>query len=319
MVNEILVNLVNSVLGSGKPRSKGNQSYICPFHTQEVISEKLEINFDDSSPNYQHWACWSCPSSNKSSGKSILSLFKKKNVSSYYMEELQKIIPKGTKVSFYKESEKPIQEVHLPKEFKKFNSDPKNLTERKALHYLTQRGITQDDIDKYNIGYCEYGKYSKRIIIPSYNNEGKLNFYTGRSFEHNSYNKYLNSDTSKDIIMFELFINWNSPVILVEGCFDAIAVKRNVIPIMGKNIQNNLMKKLIQQSVKKIYVCLDNDALDYALEYCQTFMNEGKKVYLIELKDKDPSKIGFSEFTNLIHNANPLTEYSLMERKLQLI
>jgi len=31
MVNELLVNLVNSVLGTGKRTARGNQSYHCPF------------------------------------------------------------------------------------------------------------------------------------------------------------------------------------------------------------------------------------------------------------------------------------------------
>ncbi len=119
--------------------------------------------------------------------------------------------------------------------------------------------------------------------------------------------------------MFELFINWNSPIVLVEGVFDAIAVKRNAIPIMGKNIQNNLMKKIIQNSVSKIYIALDKDAMDYSIEYCIKFIDAGKKVFLIDLQDKDPSVMGFNEFTKLIQEAQPLTEYSLMERRLELI
>ncbi len=38
-------------------------------------------------------------------------------------------------------------------------------------------------------------------------------------------------------IPFEIFINWNSPIIRCEGMFDAISIKRNAIPLLGKNIQ----------------------------------------------------------------------------------
>ena len=39
-----------------------------------------------------------------------------------------------------------------------------------------------DDILKHNIGYCDEGKYSNRIIIPSYDSDGQLNFFVGRDF-----------------------------------------------------------------------------------------------------------------------------------------
>ena len=56
-----------------------------------------------------------------------------------------------------------------------------------------------------------------------------------------------------------------------------------------------------------------------ALQHCEYVMNQGKKVNLVELEGKDPSEIGFSYFTKLIQNTNPLTEYDLMERKISLI
>ncbi len=48
-------------------------------------------------------------------------------------------------------------------------------------------------------------------------------------------------------------------------------------------------------------------------------MNEGKKVYLIDVGKKDPSQLGFEGFTKLLHESTPLTEYSLMELKLQMV
>jgi DNA primase len=124
---------------------------------------------------------------------------------------------------------------------------------------------------------------------------------------------------SRDIIPFELFINWNLPIILCEGPFDAIAIKRNAIPLFGKNIQPALMKKIVTSKVQKIYIALDNDAIEKALEFCELLLNEGKEVYLVELKGKDPSEMGFEHFTKLIQNTTPLTNYKLMEKKLQLV
>jgi DNA primase len=115
-----------------------------------------------------------------------------------------------------------------------------------------------------------------------------------------------------------LFINWELPLILCEGPFDAIAIKRNVIPLLGKNIQSNLMKKIVMSSVEKIYIALDRDAQKQALDFCERLMNEGKEVYLVDMKDKDPSEMGFANFTNLIQDTYPLTFSGLLEKKLFL-
>jgi hypothetical protein len=101
--------------------------------------------------------------------------------------------------------------------------------------------------------------------------------------------------------------------------FDAIAIKRNAIPLLGKTIQNSLMKKIINSSVQKIYIALDKDAIKQALNFCETLMNEGKEVYLVDIDDKDPSDMGFVKFTNLIQNTFPLTFSNLLEKKLQTI
>ena len=156
------------------------------------------------------------------------------------------------------------------------------------------------------------------IIIPSYNFKGELNFFVGRSFKKDAYRKYKNPSVSKDIIPFEFFINWDSPIVLCEGPFDAVAIKRNAIPLLGKHIQNNLMKQIVTSKVKQIYIALDQDAQKDALSFCEIFMNEGKEVHLLEMNGKDPSEIGFNSFLELLHKSQPLTLSGLLTRKLMI-
>jgi hypothetical protein len=100
--------------------------------------------------------------------------------------------------------------------------------------------------------------------------------------------------------------------------FDAITIKRNAIPLLGKNLQSKLMQRIVTSTVKKIYIALDKDAIKQALDFCEQLINEGKTVYLVELVDKDPNEIGFKNFTNLIQNTFPLTYSGLFEKKLSL-
>jgi DNA primase len=309
MLNQILVSLVNSVLGSSKPTSKGNYAYHCPFCNHH--KPKLEINFTDNSKGENPWHCWACDRK----GKKISQIFKHVKASPEAMSELRSLVKTDT-------IEKEIvteEKVSLPKEFKPLTNLLKtDIVGRHALAYLKSRNINEEDILKYNIGYCETGRYAKMVIIPSYDANGILNYFTGRSFEKEPSVKYRNPTVSRDIIPFELFINWDLPFILCEGPFDAIAIKRNVIPLLGKNIQSTLMKKIVMSSVDKIYIALDKDAQKQALSFCERLMNEGKEVYLVDMQDKDPSEMGFKNFTNLIQETYPLTFSSLLEKKLFL-
>lgn len=308
MINELLINLVDTVIGNGKRTSRGNKAYHCPFCNHH--KQKLEVNFTENKKGYNPWHCWVCGKK----GKTLKALFKQVKASAENFIELSKLVKTNNEV----EEVIISNDVSLPTEYKQIigNSD---LTAKHAYSYLSKRNVSKDDILKYNIGYCDFGKYKNMIIIPSYDKNGKLNYFTSRSFEKDAYIKYRNPDCSRDIIPFELFINWDSPLVLCEGPFDAIAIKRNAIPLLGKNIQSNLLKRIVESTVKKIYVALDTDALKQALKHCEYFINQGKEVYLVELDGKDPSEMGFSHFTKLIQNTDPLDQYDLMEKKFSLI
>jgi DNA primase len=309
MINQSLVALNNSVLGTGKQTARGNYAYHCPLCKHH--KPKLEVNMSENSKGENPWHCWVCDKK----GKKLYQLFKAVEVAPEVMSELKAIVK-------YVGPETDIQvetKVTLPKEFKPLtNIQKSNIMGRHALAYIKSRGITEEDILKYGIGYCETGRYANMVIIPSYDERGNINYFTGRSFEKEPSVKYRNPSVSRDIIPFELFINWELPLILCEGPFDAIAIKRNVIPLLGKNIQTKLMKKIVMSSVEKIYIALDRDAQKQALDFCERLMQEGKEVYLVDMQDKDPSEMGFASFTNLIQETYPLTFSGLLEKKLFL-
>ena len=187
------------------------------------------------------------------------------------------------------------------------------------MHYLKTRGITIFDIIRYRIGYAESGRYSGKIIIPSYDKQGVINYFVSRAYYSNDTQKHKNPNVSKDIIGFEMLINWAEPIILCEGSFDAIAIKRNAIPLFGKIIQTNLQKKIIQERVKDIYLCLDRDAMVKSLQIAEKFMSEGLNVYFVELGDEDASELGFEKISKIISDTTTLTFERLMELKMNLI
>ena len=116
----------------------------------------------------------------------------------------------------------------------------------------------------------------------------------------NSKFKYKNPPMSKDMIGFEMYINWKEPIVLCEGVFDAIAIRNNAIPLLGKFLSKTLLKKLAEKQPKEVYVALDNDAKKDAIKLVKFLMDSGIKTYLLEMKDKDPSELGFKRFWKLL-------------------
>jgi hypothetical protein len=317
MENQALLILLESVLGKGHSTSKGNVAFHCPFCNHH--KRKLEIQLDTNEKNENPWHCWTCPPTNSAKGKTIASLFKKLQAPDNKIKELRLIIKPGyTK-------EKIEQTIKLPDEFislygNSISDKSVKLAARHAIKYIKSRGLTEYDILKYNIGFCAEGKYHNRIIIPSYDGNGQLNYFMARDYSNTLGRKYDNPPVAvKDIIGMELFINWTAPVVLVEGMFDFLTIKRNCIPLFGKVIHDILMKKLVSSDVQKIYIALDKDALKDALKHCETLMSFGKEVYLVELDGKDANTIGFEHFLDIIENTPPLTFYSLLEKKLNRI
>jgi len=309
MVNQLLVTLVNSVLGSGKATARNNYAYHCPFCHHH--KPKLEVNLTENREGKNPWHCWACDMR----GTTIYNLFKQLKADVSKFTELKSLVVTSKSI---KETQ-IVSSVALPNEYiSLYNVDTSGIMARHALAYLKNRHVSKYDIIKYNIGYCKEGLYKNMIIIPTYDADGRLNYFTARSFEKEPYIKYRNPSASRDVVPNEHLINWNIPIILCEGLFDAMAIKRNAIPLLGKNIQSSLMKKIVTSVVDKIYIALDRDAIKQALKFCERLMAEGKEVYLVDLQDKDPSEMGFENFTRLIQNTVPLTYYDLMEQKLAI-
>lgn len=319
-----IIQFLENLIGPSQKGSGSNFKFSCPFPSCEnrpsklAGDKKLEVDIDttieDSKP-VNKWACWSC----KTKGKSIYTLLRALNAPEHAYTELASIL-KYTDNYTRQDKEKTHFNGSLPKEYKPLAGKlPKmELKLRHAKAYLKKRGITEDDILKYFIGYCETGEYEGRIIVPSYDSSGKVNFFIARTIYEDVKPKYKNPPYSRDIIPFEMFINWDEPIILCEGGFDVMSIKRNVIPLLDKVLQPALLKKVLVSKCKKVYLALDPDAMKQAVEYAELFINEGKQVFTIDFDGyKDANAMGFELFTKAVQGATRLTPGKLLKLKIK--
>lgn len=300
-----LLGSIENVLGKSQKRARDNYAFHCPFCNHR--KPKLEINMATNDEGKNYWECWVC----KTRGQSIYSLLKQLKLPKNEAQEILKYVKKGKKYEYKNE-----EVVELPKEYQPLHSASRtSIIANKVRKYLYERGLTDNDFIKYNVGYTTSGEYGGRIIIPSYSGSNRLNYFIGRTYE-GAYFKYKNPEVSKDIIFFENQINWNKPVILCEGAFDAIAIRRNAVPLLGKSISTALWKKILTGTFTDIYIALDQDAQKEALEIAEKLIASGFRVFLIDFQQKDPSELGFKQFTKLIQSAQELDFSSIMLQKI---
>lgn len=289
---ERIYNLLVSFLGESKTNFDIN-TYQYQFNCPCCADEKgiacdnkfnLEVNI-----KLLKFHCWACGDSHNMKGSisKLIKLYGNKTILKEYISEINELkIGDLYKLNYSKDNlELNDNFIQLPQTFKKI--DLNVIDNKKLCNYLESRKITQDIIDKFNIGFTTYGENKSvlrnRIIIPSYDEYGILNFWTGRDFTNNSKRlKYYNSNNDKnEIVYLESKLNFDGNIIIVEGAIDALYYP-NTTALLGKALKKNtlLYRTLYRKSNAKIIICLDGD----------TDINETKKIYNIlnigRLKDK---------------------------------
>lgn len=279
--SEILIELLREILGNEKSHysGKGQIAFNCPVCDEDRGKGNMEVNY------FSHvFKCWSCSDVNGTHG-SLGKLF------DLYGNKKQKKVYNILQPEEFKPKEKKKQFLRLPEGFTRFkDSSPKYPIRQQAYNYLKNRGITDEIIEKYDIGFCDKGSHANRIIVPSYTKKGELNYYIARSWLPYTKAKYKNPEAEKDKIIFnEHLINWKKDIFLVEGVFDAFFLP-NSIPMLGKHLSSLLFETLYTKATKNIIISLDGDAFENALQVYEE-LNGGElynRIKIVKLpKDKD--------------------------------
>lgn len=176
------------------------------------------------------------------------------------------------------------------------------------MKYLADRGVTTDDILRLKLGYCEEGPYYGRIIFPSFDDMGDLNFFVGRSF-YGSTMRYKHERYSKDIIFNDYLIDWREPVTLVEGPFDALKARDNAIPLQANLLipGTKLFSKIILSGVD-VYMALDKKEFDKQVRIMRDLVGYGMTSFFVNIGNrKDVGEMTHDEFAEAKRNARRIS------------
>jgi DNA primase len=269
--------IVTDILGSYR-RSGDEHLYSCPFCKHH--KKKMSVNFSINS-----FKCWVCDAR----GKNIYRLVRKfgnyKQRQKYL--ELQGRLDLTEFEDIFRELNEveEKQKIDLPVEFVSLCNKRLPKRSQAPLEYLRKRGIEQSEILKWKMGYCSTGRYSGRIIIPSIDSDGDCNYFIARSYVGHG-RKYLNPPCGRDIIFNELMIDWNEPIVLVEGVFDSIVAGDNSIPLLGSTLRED--SRLFQALAihdTPVYLALDPDAEKKAQWIIKSMMKYDLEVKRVVFED----------------------------------
>jgi len=319
-MTDYLVDILNEILGDSRKHNetKGQIAYDCPACAEDkdlvgVTDGKgnLEINYLKG-----YYKCWACHIKNGTKG-ALYNLIKK-----YGNKDLLNrfdLVKTDYKYTNDGEDEQVIiSTTKLPKHFLKlneFNKGEKNY--KAAMTYLKKRGIGQTIINKYNIGFVNRDELANRVIIPSYNVLGEVNYFIGRSFNDWVKPKYINSETPKENIIFnESLINPYATIYLVEGPFDSIVIP-NCIPLLGLFLSDNLYWYLQTKAKANVVILLDGEARAETMDLYKKLntLHLYNRVRVILLKEKYDTSLIYQKYgergiKNILSKTIKLKEYN---------
>ena len=267
--------IITDILGYYNRRGD-EHLYSCPFCDHH--KKKLSVNFAKG-----YFKCWVCDTR----GKNLYRIVRKFGTYDQRQKWLEfdgrLDLSEFDKLFAALNDEVEEQTVDLPDEFISLCNKHLPRSSKIAFDYLLSRGITKKDILRWKGGYCDKGRYSGRIVIPSFNNNGFVNYFIARSYVGHR-KRYLNPPCGRDIVFNELYMDWDEPVTLVEGVFDAIVAGDNSIPLLGSTLRED--SKLFQAIVLNdvpVYLGLDPDADKKTRHMIKSMLKYDIEIYNINL------------------------------------
>ena len=307
------LSILHNILGRSF-NSNEEHLFTCPYcgHHKNKFSVNVEKNV---------YKCWICDARGKNLFRVIrrfgsFSQQEKWKELSGHQEDLGEF-DRLFEVEVVVEQREQILE--MPQGFKSLTIPSSSKSYIKALRYLAERGIGKYDILRWKMGYTTEGPFKNRVIIPSFNGQGDLNYFIARTFA-DDYRRYMNPPVSRNIVFNELYVDFEEEVTIVEGVFDAIKA-HNAVPILGSTIRetSKLFRKIANNDTP-VLMALDPDAKKKSEFIKKLFLKYGVEVREIEYPDeRDIGDMSKEEVSVLSQNAKFVKSYDSLINAISAI
>ena len=272
-------------------RKKENGIFTCPSCGSGTGKRKFYINVDT-------WQChcWSCGLK----GKTVLGVLRKYGTRED-IDLFLKYTGREGACLYVNDEEREDEKIRLPEGFILLADSLGSIDPdvRSCIRYLKSRGLCEKDLWRYRLGTTRTGRFKRRVIVPSFDLFGELNFFVTRAVDASVKRKYINSNNNKKNIVFnEIDINWSEEIILVEGPFDMFQAGPNCTCILGSSLRDDyLLFSRIVSNQTPVILALDSDMKDREQEIAKNLSSYGCEVKTMSLGDfSDVGSMSQEEF-----------------------
>ncbi len=299
-----------------KSSDERNISVCCPFCDTYVLSKKKLTFRSEDGANH----CWVCDWRSRTPHRAVLAA----GLGPKAMQECNEVYGAVDATRLRTPIPAPdLSKVELPRGFTLFTKD--SIRSQNAQYLFERliapkeeggRGLTYSQVKRYRLGFTDVeGEYCGRVIFPSFDAEGKLNYYTARGFS-GQFPKYINIKKEKNSIVFnEMDVDFSKDVLLVEGPFDLTSCTTlNAVPMLGSQLhEESLLFQRICEGSDSVTLMFDPDAVKKRARVASAFQMYGISVRVVDLPDgKDPCDLGEAAVKNLYLNG--ASAYDLKSR-----
>jgi hypothetical protein len=282
-----------------------------PECSSRLSASKLKLIIKLDTEQYHCWVCGM-------KGGKVYPLFAKYAPS--YAQDAKELFRGPSKAAEQKEKDV----VQLPKGFQLLatSKDDRDPDIRAVFRYLHSRGIDDHDLWRMRLGAVKTGKLRRRVIFPSLNSEGELNYWVSRAVDKEIKLKYFNSKAQKkDIIFNECDINFHEQVTIVEGPFDLIKCDRNATCLLGSSLSkgHELFRRLMLHKTP-VLLALDSDMVDKTHKIASLLYSAGCDVSIMPLgRFGDVGEMSKQEFMQQKSKASLWNPMSSLSNKISSI
>jgi DNA primase len=271
------IEILTRVLGSCTLDRKGvNAAFRCP-DCKESKKQKLIVRIDTG-----QYHCWVCDAR----GASIAKVLRK--LSPEVASRWEGVT--GSHQRRFVDEVVEAPKVEVPMGFKLLveSLESRDPDIRDCVNYVTDRGLGLRDMWYFRLGYVKRGRLSRRVIMPSFDSEGKINYWTARSIDKNVVGKYINPPVPRGEFIFnELNIDWRQEVTLVEGPFDLTKCDSNATAILGSNMsRKSALFQAIARNRTPVVLALDSDMPEKQHKWAKALSEFDVPVRILDLGDK---------------------------------
>lgn len=298
------LSFIESVFGKGHLSGNGkNFDVKCPIcDPKDATKKKLSIRTSDDACH-----CWVCGFKSRT----LAPLIRKYGSISQF-EKYRQIFGGIDNANNFITGEETKEEVklELPRDFKlltlAYDQDP---DVKAAWRYLHSRKIDENDVWYFKLGVSSDSRWKRRIVMPSFDGNGKLNYFTARSIDKGKRPKYDNPDVDKNPVVFnEINVDWTSRLVLCEGPFDLIKCTQNATAMLGSDLdeRHEIFNKILLNNTP-VALALDGDMwLTKTPKIAKKLSEYNIDVLIVDVRPwGDPGNMSRAEFEIALSEAKP--------------